>query len=204
VSLPGRSLLSGKRSPVLIAEEAGWTSELVWTEVREKNTCPLPEIELRSSSLSSVIIMTDLPSSSQSGTDEVHTQTVMYSRPANRENTRLCFASMWWQWFFGLVKGTEFLDHDSDCQLVKDSDTGCYRTMSDVCAIANSNRMNPIKETAHSVGFVWRLLYNYICSWTVHFSMKLTVYCSCWNTDKIRRCKEQSLVQSCLRGYTAV
>jgi hypothetical protein len=158
--------------------------------------------------------MTDLPSSSQSGTNKVHTQAVMYSRPANRENTRLYFASMWRQWSFGLVKGTEFLDHDSDCQLVNDSDTGCYRTMSDVnylfsrilCAIANSNRMNPIKETAHSdgVGCVWRLLYKYICSWTVHFSMKLTVYCSCWNTDKIRRCEEQSLVQSCLLGYIAV
>jgi hypothetical protein len=41
-SRPGRSLPPGKEPPVSIVQEAGWTSEPVWTQRLEKNYCDSP------------------------------------------------------------------------------------------------------------------------------------------------------------------
>jgi hypothetical protein len=47
-SRPGRALLLAKGSTVPIGYEAGWASELVWTQRLVENTFASPGIELRS------------------------------------------------------------------------------------------------------------------------------------------------------------
>jgi hypothetical protein len=47
-SRPGHALDPGKGPPLPIVQEAGWTSESIWTQrLQEKRLSPLPGIERR-------------------------------------------------------------------------------------------------------------------------------------------------------------
>jgi hypothetical protein len=52
-SRPGRALALGKGPTVPIVQEAGWTSELVWTQRLQEKSLVLPGIEPWMSSLQS-------------------------------------------------------------------------------------------------------------------------------------------------------
>jgi hypothetical protein len=73
------TLYPREMTPIPIVQEAGWASELVWTQRLGKNPMSVPGIEFRSSIVQSDTILTELPQPSK-GSRRLNTKVSQWTR----------------------------------------------------------------------------------------------------------------------------